>query len=129
LKVTFTVSGADAIIGDDSVKVTTKIEQLGLISKEQVDTLFQGAKVFRAAQGNAYGDCVLLIRKSHADRTTAAAYFKGELTQLNQTGSLALAIDGTNLTMNPAILRGVIAAEWNGLELFIRYTFGITNVA
>jgi hypothetical protein len=134
---TWTPTGLSAvIIGDDfgsagagsPGKVRTKLEQLGGMGLEQVQRLAFGANPFRAMRGNVAGDCVFTARKSHADRATAMNYFKTNYGYIGQMGTLVLAQDAASLTMANATFRGVIVAEFNGLEWTLRYTFGMTTI-
>lgn len=135
--VTWTPTGlAAVVIGDDfgtaggssPGKVRTKLEQLGGMGEEQVVKLAFGANPFRAMRGNVAGDCVFTARRSHADRQTAANYFKTNYGYIGQQGTLLLTIDAASLTMANATFRGVIVAEFNGLEWTLRYTFGMTTI-
>lgn len=119
---------AAATLGDDSVKVAMKMEQIGLQIVEQVENLFQAAAVFRAPRGNAAGDCIFTCHKTHATRAAAATYFLGEVARINQQGTLVLSFDATDVTLALATLRSVVVADFNGLSWTLRYTFGVRTI-
>jgi hypothetical protein len=131
----WTPSGGSAVyLGDDlgantgGVKVALKLERLGAAGLEQVVPLFQGANPFRQMLGNVCGDCIFTAARSHADRASAAAFFKGEAARVGQKGNLVLTIDSASLTMANATLRSVAAIAFDGTRWTLRYGFGITTI-
>jgi hypothetical protein len=106
-----------------------RLERLGSEGVEQVVPLFQGANPFRQMLGNVSGGCVFTAAKSHADRPTAANFFKGEVARVGQQGTLVLTIDSATITMGNATLRGVAAVAVDGVRWTVRYTFGVTTIA
>ena len=123
--------GTLATLGDDSVKWTLLLEQLGGGIEEQVTRLAFASAVSRLGRGNLEGACVFTAAKSHSSLDVAANFFKAEYARLNQSGLLVLTFTAATLSMSGAVLTGVqrvTSEEARGVRWMLRYTFGITTV-
>lgn len=130
MKAEWTKAGGGAVtLGDDSVKHTMVLEQLGGECQEQVDPLFRATYVARRARGNVAGNCAFTAAKSHASREAAMAVMVAEYARMGEKGSLALTFGAAGvMTLANAVLKGVELADTNGLRWTIRYRFGITTM-
>ena len=127
--ITFTpTGGSPTALGNDSLKWTVKLEQLGAQSLENVVQMFQGATVLRLALGNQAGEFVFTSAQSLSTRDAAAQFFQGKLGLLNSVGSLVLTFDSQTLTMANAVCKAITVAEFNGTRWTLRYSFGITTI-
>ena len=120
---------AVATLGDDSVKVTCVLEQLGGAAIEQVTALFRSALPARFPRGNVSGDVVFTCATKHASLATAASYYKTEYGRINQQGTLVLTIGATTMTFALATMRGVTVASLTGVRWVLRYTVGVKGMS
>lgn len=130
MKATWTPNGAlTATLGDDSVKHTIVLEQIGGQSVDQVEQLFGAVAAAQFPRGNVAGELAFVAAKSHADYATALTFFQAEYARLNGQGSLVLTQGSATLTFAGAVLRGVerLPAQ-EGLRWHVRYRFGITTI-
>jgi len=121
--------GGLATLGDDSVKHSMVLEQIGGASVEQVAGLFRAAAVKRFPRGNISGECIFTSAKSHATQAAAMAFFKAEYARLNGKGSLVLTEGAVTWTMADAMLTAVQVVQVVGLRFWIRYRFGIATIS
>jgi hypothetical protein len=132
MKGEWTIAGPTTVtLGDDSVKWSMLLEQLGGQGVEQVDQLAFAANVARVMRGNLAGECVFTSAKSYSTLDLMAAAFATEYARIGQVGSLVLTFISHALTMANATLKGVERVndeEGKGVRLKLRYRFGITTV-
>lgn len=127
----WTAAGGSAVtLGDDSAKKTILVESgPGGQAQVQVAQFFRGTNPALYARGNAQGQFVFTVTQTFGSQDLANAFLKAEYARIGQQGSLAWGRgESTTFTMANAVLRAVMPARINGVQVQMRYTFDITTL-
>lgn len=116
-------------LGDDAVKHTIVIEQLGAATIVQSEPLAGADNVLNIPRGNRSGELVFTAAKSHASYSATFTAFLAEYNRLNTQGDLVLTQNAVVHTFASAILKAVERVP-AGLSsrLVVRYTFAFTTI-